>query len=81
MQEHRAALCIAHEKDDLKVPMVATADWGYLHLRRTDYSDKDLKAWLKSVRKQDWRVVFVFFKHEDEATGPALANRFLALAG
>jgi len=80
LQDHRAVLCIADEKDDLDVPMVATADWGYLRLRRTDYSDSDLKAWVKRVRKQRWREAFVFFKHEDEATGPALATRFVELA-
>lgn len=34
LREHRAALCIADAEGDLDVPVVATADWGYLRLRR-----------------------------------------------
>ncbi|TDI87447.1 MAG: DUF72 domain-containing protein, partial [Caldithrix sp.] len=29
---------------------------------------------------QDWQEVYVFFKHEDEGTGPRLAKRFLEMA-
>jgi len=80
LRDHRAALCIADEKDDLKVPFVATTDWGYLRLRRPDYDDAAMKMWVKQVRKQKWRDAFVFFKHEDEAKGPQMAKRFLELA-
>jgi uncharacterized protein YecE (DUF72 family) len=79
LREHGAALCIA-EDEDLEVPFVATADWGYLRLRQLDYDDAALKARLKQVRKQKWQDVFVFFKHEDEGKGPQLAKRFLELA-
>ena len=48
-------------------------------MRRADYSDTELKTWVKRVREQDWRDVFVFFKHEDEGKGPQLAKRFLEL--
>jgi uncharacterized protein YecE (DUF72 family) len=80
LRAHPAALCIAEAEGDLEVPFVATADWGYLRLRRLDYGDAELKAWAKRVRKQDWRDAFVFFKHEDEGKGPQLAQRFLELA-
>jgi uncharacterized protein YecE (DUF72 family) len=59
---------------------VATANWGYLRLRRPDYGDAELKAWVKRVREQDWQDAFVFFKHEDEGKGPQMAKRFLELA-
>jgi uncharacterized protein YecE (DUF72 family) len=81
LRDRQAALCIAEAEDDLEVPFVATADWGYLRLRMPDYGDAELKTWLKRVREQDWRDAFVFFKHEDEGKGPALAKRFLELAG
>jgi hypothetical protein len=32
------------------------------------------------MRTQGWEEAFVFFKHEDEGKGPALAARFLELA-
>jgi uncharacterized protein YecE (DUF72 family) len=80
LREHRATLCIADAADDLEVPVVATAAWGCLRLRRPDYDDAALKKWVKQVRNQDWQDVFVFFKHEKEGKGPQLAKRFLELA-
>lgn len=80
LRDHRAALCIADAEGDLQVPFAATADWGYLRLRQTDYRDTDLKRWVTRVQKQKWREAFVFFKHEDEAKGPNFATRFLELA-
>jgi uncharacterized protein YecE (DUF72 family) len=80
LRDHRAALCIADADDDLEVPYVATASWGFLRLRRPDYGAAELKKWVKRIQKQGWRDVFVFFKHEDEAKGPQLAQRLLELA-
>jgi uncharacterized protein YecE (DUF72 family) len=81
LREHDVALCLAEADTGLQVPLVATADWGYLRLRRPDYGDADLAAWAGRVREQAWRDAYVFFKHEDSARGPALARRFLELAG
>jgi uncharacterized protein YecE (DUF72 family) len=81
LRDHQAALCIAEAENDLEVPFVATADWGYLRLRRPDYGDAELKAWVARVRAQAWGDAFVFFKHEDEAKGPQMAARFVELAG
>jgi len=81
MRGHQAALCIAEAEDDLEVPFVSTADWGYLRLRLADYDDAELKAWAERVGSQGWRDAFVFFKHEDAGKGPLLANRFRELAG
>src|SRR5437868_6236378 len=66
LREQRVALCIADAEGDLEVPFVATAAWGYLRLRRPDYSTAALKAWAKRLRQQDWQDAFVFFKHEEE---------------
>jgi uncharacterized protein YecE (DUF72 family) len=80
LREHNAALCVAEAEDDLNVPFVATADWGYLRLRRLDYGESELKAWAQRVRGQKWQEACVFFRHEDTAKGPAFARRFLELA-
>jgi uncharacterized protein YecE (DUF72 family) len=80
LRAHQVALCIAEAEGDLEVPVVATADWGYLRLRRPDYGDAALRAWVKRVRQQDWQEAFVFFKHEEAGRGPQLARRFLQLA-
>jgi uncharacterized protein YecE (DUF72 family) len=80
LRDHRAALCVADADGELEVPFVATADWGYLRLRRPDYGDAELEGWVKRVREQDWSDAFVFFKHEDEGKGPRFAKRYLELA-
>ena len=80
LNRHRAALCLAEAENDLEIPLVATADWGYLRLRRPDYGDRELQKWAAVVREQKWQDVFVFFKHEEAGRGPQLAERFLEFA-
>ena len=77
LRDHQAALCVADAEDDLEVPFVATADWGYLRLRRPDYDDAALAAWAARMEAQAWRDCFVFFKHEDAGKGPQMASRLL----
>lgn len=80
LRSRNHALCIS-DTDDLPVSHIdKTADWGYLRLRRVEYSEDNLKEWLERIREQVWQETFVFFKHEDEATGPKLAAQFLQLA-
>ena len=80
LTKSKQALCIS-DTDDLPVSHIdGTADWGYLRLRRVNYSDANLAEWLQRIQQQNWNDVFVFFKHEDEGTGPKLAAQFLALA-
>jgi uncharacterized protein YecE (DUF72 family) len=74
----RAALCLA-DTDEQEPPVVATADWGYLRLRRTEYSEAQLHLWAERVRAQPWKEVYVFFKHEDEGKAPRLAAQFSPL--
>ena len=81
LSRNNFALCIS-DTDDLPVSHIdKTADWGYLRLRRVNYSDENLAEWFKRVGDQNWSNAFVFFKHEDEGTGPRLAGQFLRLAG
>ena len=74
-----AALCVADD-EARSTPVVPTAGFGYLRLRRRDYDDGALARWLATVRAQGWGEAYVFFKHEDEARGPEYALRFGALA-
>lgn len=81
LREHDAALCAA-DTDEVADPdriLVPTASWGYLRLRRTEYSDEQLAAWRRRIAEQSWSDTYVFFKHEDEGKGPRFAKRFLAL--
>jgi uncharacterized protein YecE (DUF72 family) len=79
LRDHQTALCVADAGDDLEVPFAPTADWGYVRLRRADYTDAELTAWAARVKAQPWRDCFVFFKHEDTGKGTQLAARLLDL--
>jgi uncharacterized protein YecE (DUF72 family) len=87
LREHGAALCLSESDDtaagadELEAPLIATADWGYLRLRRTDYSDADLVAWGKRLRAQPWSRAFVFLKHEDAGKGPIFAAKLRDILG
>jgi uncharacterized protein YecE (DUF72 family) len=83
LREKGAALCAADtdESGDEGAPIVPTASWGYLRLRRAEYDDAALQAWISRVHAQPWERAFVFFKHEDAGKGPAMAARFVAALG
>ena len=77
MRDAGAALVSADTGDDDDVPVVATASYGYARLRKEAYEPGELTRWAKVFRDQAWDDVFVFFKHEDEGAGPALADLFV----
>ena len=79
LREHNTSLCLADADNELDIPFVSTADWGYLRLRRPEYSDVDLKDWANRIARQPWKEAFVFFKHEEAGKGPHFASRFLGL--
>ena len=80
MRERDVAV-VASDKDDAPPPVVLdTARWCYVRLRRTAYTDDDLRRWHAELRGKTPAGGFVFFKHEDSCAGPALARRFLDLA-
>lgn len=72
-------LCTAESDDNSPDQIIHTASWGYLRLRRSDYTDADLAEWMKKILAQKWDKVFVFFKHEDETKGPEMALHFKRL--
>jgi uncharacterized protein YecE (DUF72 family) len=79
LASRNVALCIAEAGEEGDTPLVATADWGYLRLRKVEYLEGDLVAWKERVSAQSWNEAFVFFKHEDAGTGPKLAARFMEI--
>jgi len=79
LRNHNRVLCVA-DTDELPASHIdRTAGWGYLRLRRVNYSESDLLTWVDRIKTQGWDSVYVFFKHEDEATGPKLAAKFIEL--
>lgn len=77
LRASNAALCVADTDEEPLDSIRPTADWGYLRLRRVNYDDAALGAWADRVRAQGWGDAYVFFKHEDEGTGPRFAQQFM----
>lgn len=71
------SLCVSDADDMPAGDILRTASWGYLRLRRSDYSDADLAGWMDRIRVQKWEKAFIYLKHEGEsAKGPKQAMRF-----
>jgi uncharacterized protein YecE (DUF72 family) len=81
LRSQKRVLCTS-DMDELPVAseIHKTADWGYVRLRRVRYTKAELVKWLKRIKAQKWKETYVFFKHEDEGTGPRLAAQFLDLS-
>lgn len=63
-------------------PLVPTATWGYLRLRRTAYDPGRLQEWAIRIQKQGWSEAYVFLKHEEGSpTGPGVAEAMKQLLG
>jgi uncharacterized protein YecE (DUF72 family) len=75
LRAHGAALCVA-EGEALESPLAATANWGYVRLRRDDYPPAVLEEWAKRIRAQPWDDVFVYLKH-DQGNAPSFAKQLI----
>ena len=80
LKNKNVALCIA-ESEKLSTPIVATADYGYLRLRREDYQSADMLRWAQAIRGKSgvWSDAFVYLKHEESGIGPKLAGELREL--
>jgi uncharacterized protein YecE (DUF72 family) len=54
------------------------APFRYVRFREPPYSDEELQEWAARLREVE-EPVFAFFRHEDEPTAPAYAERLLEL--
>ena len=80
-EREMAFVCADTEDSGDDEPIVPTASWGYLRLRRPTYGDGDLERWAEHVTRQEWERAFVFFKHEDEGAAPRMAAKFEEVRG
>jgi uncharacterized protein YecE (DUF72 family) len=82
LKSRNVALCIA-DTETIATPKNITADYGYLRLRREDYTGEDVKRWSEFVREQrtSWCDAFIYFKHEESGIGPKLARQMVELLG
>ena len=78
LRAHNVALCLA-DSEKMPAPTAITADYGYLRLRREDYTEADVARWSEFVRAQasHWQATFVYFKHEESGAGPRLAAQMM----
>ncbi len=73
LRAHDMAL-VGVEEDDAATPLVPTASWGYLRLRKSEYGESELREWADRARAQPWQEAYVFLKHDEESTtGPEAA--------
>jgi uncharacterized protein YecE (DUF72 family) len=80
LKARNLALVQSEVDEPLEGDLPWTADWAYLRLRRVVYTPADLDVWLARLRSAKLTETHVFFKHEDQATGPLLAEQFQHLA-
>jgi uncharacterized protein YecE (DUF72 family) len=78
LQKRGVALVTSETDEEQDPPLVRTAAWGYLRLRKTAYTPKELARWSKKIAEQKWDEAFVFFKHEQ--IGPDLARQLTEAA-
>jgi uncharacterized protein YecE (DUF72 family) len=79
LRERKVALvCNDEGEGEAAIPLVATAPFTYLRLRREEYTDDELAAAWREVQTQPFDEAFAFFKHEEGAGERAL--RLMALA-
>ena len=77
LHERGCSLCIADSEENQTNEIISTSPWGYLRLRRSDYTQAELSQWMERIVSQKWERAFVFFKHDEEAKkGPEMAIRF-----
>ncbi len=65
------------EEAEKSPPLVATADFGYLRLRRLDYDPAGIAEWGTRIAEQSWGAVYAYLKHE--VMGPLFAESLLAV--
>lgn len=75
LRAHDIAL-VAVDEDEGATPLVPTASWGYLRLRKTEYGADELGEWTRRMQGQPWREAFAFLKHDEESpAGPDAATK------
>jgi uncharacterized protein YecE (DUF72 family) len=82
LAESGIARCVADtDEQEVAEDALSWQPFGYLRLRRTEYSDSELTVWAGRIRTALDRGsdVYCYFKHEDSAAGPRMALRLGAM--
>ncbi|HEU4356333.1 MAG TPA: DUF72 domain-containing protein [Actinomycetota bacterium] len=78
------AWCVAEtDEQDPGPDDLSWEPFGFLRLRKTEYSDDELRAWAERIGPalETGHDVFCYFKHEDEGASPKMAKRLEAMLG
>jgi len=74
----RDVALVAVDEDESEgpgAPLVPTASWGYVRMRRGEYDAGSLAAWTERIGGQPWEEAYVFLKHEEgKGSGPEAAE-------
>ncbi|HET7319571.1 MAG TPA: DUF72 domain-containing protein [Nitrospirota bacterium] len=81
LRKKGCSLCMEDTDENPVNGIIGTSTWGYLRLRRSEYTEDGLSEWAERILSQKWERAFVFFKHEDGARGAEMALRFQELIG
>jgi uncharacterized protein YecE (DUF72 family) len=80
LRKRNVSLCVA-ESERLEVPEVITADFVYYRLRKPDYTEADVEAFVTHSREllATGRDLYLMFKHEETPQGALNAEKVLRL--
>jgi uncharacterized protein YecE (DUF72 family) len=59
--------------------MEPTSDFGYLRLRKTDYSEEEIRKWADCFTECQarWKDTYIYFKHEEAPGGAEFAKKLI----
>jgi uncharacterized protein YecE (DUF72 family) len=78
------AWCVAEtDEQDPGPDDLSWEPFGFLRLRKTEYTDDELEAWADRIAPalEAGHDVYCYFKHEDEGASPKMADRLLGIVG
>ena len=80
LSNNGVALCAA-ETDEHETDAITWEPFGYLRLRKTDYTDDEIRRWAERIRPalSDGNDAYCYFKHEGDGAAPAFAEKLAAL--
>jgi uncharacterized protein YecE (DUF72 family) len=80
--EHGIAWCVAEtDEKDPGPDDLSWAPFGYLRLRKTDYTEDEMVAWAARMRSalEAGSDIYCYFKHEDQGASTQMAEHLRAL--
>jgi uncharacterized protein YecE (DUF72 family) len=84
LAERGIAWCSAEtDEEPFELPALLAEPFAYLRLRKTAYSDDELRTWAQRIESalDRGRDVYCYVKHEEQGVGPKLAARLGELVG